>query len=169
VARAAVVTRAPRALQVKVASVGNTSNNNWEPLGSSGAGVRLEPGETAVGVRSANPTELDGGFIRLEADASSLLEDANPADNVVTVSVPVTEVFGTITGILYGDANGSLAPDPGEGLAGVEVRASGGNPSGQHVATTDSTGRFTFDNVPANLYDFGVVGPWRIVGARRSS
>jgi hypothetical protein len=98
VARATVVNAgtAP-ALQVKVASVGNTSNNNAEPLGSSGAGVRLEPGETAVGVLSANPTELDGGFVRLEAHASSLLEDANPADNVVTVSVPVTEVFGTIT------------------------------------------------------------------------
>jgi protocatechuate 3,4-dioxygenase beta subunit len=68
----------------------------------------------------------------------------------------------SITGTVYDDLNNDGANDSGDpGLAGwtvyVDVNGSGSYTSGDPTATTDSTGTYTFTNLPAGTYTIGIV------------
>ncbi|AGM07214.1 hypothetical protein AORI_4630 [Amycolatopsis keratiniphila] len=139
------------ASRVIVNSAGNLSTTWWTPL--SPPGVPIEPGQTVVGTADGYVTTTSGP-VTLTVTAALLGDevDANPADNTVTASVPVTHLSGGYRGTVYGDRDGDGTMDPGEALAGVKVYTSGGTPNVGRTTTTDTRGRFAFQDLPAGRY-----------------
>ncbi|MFD9890927.1 hypothetical protein ACFWY9_16395 [Amycolatopsis sp. NPDC059027] len=138
--------------EADVVSTGNLSSQMWTPLFPP-TGGRLEPGQTVESRNTGLVTTPAGPLtitvtVRLAGEA----QDANPADNTVTASVPVTFVRGGYHGTVYGDRNGNHVMDPGEALAGIRVGTSGGNPNVVRSTVTDADGRFAFPDLPAGGY-----------------
>ncbi|WP_394614680.1 SdrD B-like domain-containing protein [Lentzea sp. JNUCC 0626] len=71
---------------------------------------------------------------------------------------------GTISGVLWGDANGNGVQDAGEGLAGAQAYLYGGsNPDGNPKVRTDANGRFTFTGLELRMWGVGFLelpGGW---------
>ncbi|MGI5503760.1 SdrD B-like domain-containing protein [Lentzea sp. CA-135723] len=73
--------------------------------------------------------------------------DASPYDGHASVEFTVREPVktGTISGVLWGDANGNGVQDAGEGLVGATAYLyGGGDPNVTPKTRTDANGRFTF-------------------------
>lgn len=98
------------ASHVVVSSTGSLSITWWTPL--DGAGVPVEPGQSAVGNADGYVTTTSGP-VTLTVRAALLGDDqdASPADNTITDSVPVTHLSGSYRGTVYGDRNGNGAMD----------------------------------------------------------
>ncbi|WP_433409830.1 SdrD B-like domain-containing protein [Saccharomonospora azurea] len=98
-------------------------------------------------------------------------EDIDPANNRVE-NVPVSVVppkpWQTVSGVVYGDADGDGRPDRGEELSGLTVRLwlAGGSFA---TTRTGADGRFAFEDVPRGVYELSIaqrddwVGPSRTV------
>lgn len=139
------------ARSVSLKSSGNLSSTLWSPFFP--LGVPIEPGQTVKGTASGYVTTASGPLtITVTAVVSGDQTDVNPADNTVTVSVPVAHPVGSYRGTVYGDRNGNGTMDPGEALAGIKVEVSGGVPYLSYTATTDRDGRFVFPSLPAGSY-----------------
>ncbi|MER5267116.1 carboxypeptidase-like regulatory domain-containing protein [Actinosynnema sp. NPDC002837] len=140
------------ASRVTIDSTGNVAGERyWEEIGY--FGVRVEPGQTvqATYVGRVTTTEYPASMV---VTIRSLDEpDANPADNVATISAPVTVVRGTFTGTVYADRNGDATMNAGEALTDLPVEVRGGRPAGLYTTRTDSAGRFTFRDLPRGDYD----------------
>ncbi|GLY48168.1 hypothetical protein Lesp01_18240 [Lentzea sp. NBRC 102530] len=81
--------------------------------------------------------------------------DANPYEGHATIEFAVRETVktGTISGVLWGDANGNGVQDAGEGLAGARVYANAGwNPNGDPSTRTDANGRFTLADLELRVW-----------------
>ncbi|OKK01369.1 SdrD B-like domain-containing protein [Amycolatopsis sp. CB00013] len=139
------------ASRVIVRSTGNLSTTWWTPL--TPPGVPIEPGQTVVGNADGYVTTTSGP-VTLTVTAALLGDevDADPADNSATASVPVTHLSGSYRGTVYGDRDGNGTMDPGEALPGIKVLTSGGTPNVSRATTTDSQGRFAFQDLPAGGY-----------------
>jgi hypothetical protein len=148
-ARITNVGTAPAA-EARVDSTGNLSNAYWTPLPPIEPGQAVESSVTGLVTTESGPLVLTI-TVQLLGDA----QDANPADNTVTASVPITYVRGSYRGTVYGDRNGNRVMDPGEALPGILVAISGGNPIVQRSAVTDAGGHFAFTDLPAGAYS-----PW---------
>ncbi|WIX99392.1 hypothetical protein QRX60_35845 [Amycolatopsis mongoliensis] len=151
--------------QASLISTGNFSTDWWTPAFS--LGVPVEPGQTVEGTATGYVTTTSGPLtITVTAVLLDAQQDAEPADNTVTVSVPVTHVTGSYRGTVYGDRNGNGAMDPGEALAGMPLYATGGIPDVTFITTTDAGGHFVFADLPAGSYStiFGVNTDWYLVG-----
>ncbi len=93
--------------------------------------------------------------------------DVDPGNNqawYVPVSVVSPEPLQTVSGVVYGDADGDGRFDDGEGLSDVPVKLGRGLPVDE--TTSGSDGRFTFTDVPRGVYELEVpqldtwVGPY---------
>jgi hypothetical protein len=140
------------ATRVFLDSTGNLSSDYWSGFGYGGS-PPIGPGETAEGTLSARVTAADDLLTLVVTARSDIEPDVNPADNTVTVSVPITVVRGTFTGTVYGDRDGNGVMGADEALADLEVTVSGGRPYADYTATTDSAGRFTFPDLPRGRYE----------------
>lgn len=80
----------------------------------------------------------------------------DPSNNSVadtTVTATVVPTRGDLDGTLYFDANGNGQYDAGEGLAGVDVKVSGGAPyHDEPVVKTDKDGKFKLADIPSGSY-----------------
>lgn len=143
--------------QAVVTSTGPFSNHRWEPFHPSGRSV--EPGQSVDGSATGLLTSGDPE-LRLVITVAALggEQDANPADNEVAISVPVTFVRGSLRGFVYGDDDGDRVADPGEELAGVVVRTSDNRGTASDV-TTGPDGRFVFPDLPGGSYWTTFTGP----------
>jgi len=143
---------------VVVTSTGNLGNDIWSPFFP--LGVTVAPGETIerslTGYLSA-----DESAVRLTVTVAQRggEPDANPADNTVSVSVPVVITRGNYRGTVYGDRDGNAALDPGEALAGVTVHITGGLPHVDRTQTTGPDGTFLFRDLPVGGYSTVVEAP----------
>lgn len=137
--------------EVVVRSTGNLSNQLWAPMDWSG--VRIEPGQTVEGSTTGNIWAAED-VLTLVVTAGTLgnAQDANPADNTVTVTVPITLVYGSYRGTVYGDRNGDHTMDPGEQLSGVRVQIMRSDLYLVQVTTTNAAGRFEFPRLLAGAY-----------------
>ncbi|MEU7788872.1 hypothetical protein [Amycolatopsis sp. NPDC049159] len=135
---------------VRLADTGTLSAHSWD--GFPGREFSLTPGQTAEGTAFAWIEDLGAGVVRLTVEVTSAEPDANPADNSVTVTAPITVVRGGFTGTAYGDVNRNHQPDPGEALAGLRVHAWGSPPGWSADAVTDSEGRFAFHDLLAGSW-----------------
>ncbi|WIY01759.1 LPXTG cell wall anchor domain-containing protein [Amycolatopsis mongoliensis] len=165
VARATIVNAGTGAATgVNLTSVDNLSYHLWD--GFTGGSVSLAPGESIESVTGAYVADVTGDAVRLAVEVTSAEPDANPADNAVTVTAPLTVVRGGFTGIAYGDRNWNHVPDPGEALAGLRVYASGGTPNGFVETVTDAEGRFAFHDLLAGSWQvYGDSPDWTFTGS----
>ncbi|MFI9811859.1 LPXTG cell wall anchor domain-containing protein [Saccharothrix variisporea] len=135
--------------QVAVTSTGNLTDHTWRP-----SGIPLDPGQSVeVAAQGRITTTEDHLHLVVTVGGLDGEPDANPADNTVLASVPVSFPRGSYRGTVYGDRDGDDALDPGEALAGVPVEVTGGYPEEVvRAATTDATGRFAFTDLPGGGY-----------------
>ncbi|MEU7526961.1 site-2 protease family protein [Saccharothrix sp. NPDC042600] len=134
--------------------------------GELGTGVTLAPGATgtyAMTVR-ITPEAATEGHLRLDCALG-----APPGSNGHVAFTAVARVPGGLAPRVVGylglfRSKPLLGPPNSEPLPGVKVYLRD-QVTGTVVtrAVTEANGSFTFLDVPAGLYDFGVVGPWRLV------
>jgi hypothetical protein len=133
--------------------------SDWGDL-ASGKGAEILPGETRV-VNLA-------GYLYQPVDAvvaqARILSPNRPfqTEPDFSLNAPVHTATGGWGGHIYGDANQNGTPDVGEGLAAVKVHLSGGVPWAEHITTTDTTGEFSYTNVPTGQYAvyYDLPGGW---------
>ncbi|MFF4599610.1 SdrD B-like domain-containing protein [Amycolatopsis sp. NPDC001319] len=123
------------------------STDGWGDFGYPGA--TLAPDETRTLALNATVYSWGGGSPEFDITSTSIPSwDVQPAHLSVPFVDPTTTT-GTLHGVVYGDANGNNAFDPGEGLAGAPVRIYGD----QTLDTvTGADGSFTFADLPARYY-----------------
>ncbi|QKV80545.1 carboxypeptidase-like regulatory domain-containing protein [Amycolatopsis sp. Hca4] len=135
------------ATDVRISSTGNLSSVYWAPVPPIAPGQTVENSVTGYVTTESGPLVLT-----VTVGSPGGPPDANPADNTVTASVPVTYLRGSYRGTVYGDRNGNHAMDPDEALAGIRVDIFRGNPLVQRAAVTDAGGHFAFPDLPAGGY-----------------
>jgi len=136
-----------------------------ETTGEPAPGGTLAPGESRQVALEGTVENWDAGAPRLKISVTTDDEQAL-ADNSAEVTVPVVPptTVGTISGIVFGDADGDGAFDDGEGLPDVELALYGSGQAGR--VRTDAGGRFAYPSLPARQYNLTAsspVGGW-IVG-----
>jgi hypothetical protein len=143
---------------------------HWEQLVDSGA--TFGPGASAEAFRCGMLSKVDSELVvRTRIEVVGRERDANPADNVVTITAPLTQVRGNVEGFVYGDRNRNNVVDPGELLGGVTVtiNRNGGPPLQSFSQETDSQGRFAFRDIPAGIYSTGFsLAGWSIPSGQTS-
>lgn len=122
-------------------------------------GTALAPGAAitvSATARLYNVVEL----LRVDINVGTGMDQWDPEDENVdfVLEAPVHQAYGNLGGLAYGDRNGNGQFDAGEEFRGTEVQISGGVPWGEHVARTDSAGRFLASDLPAGFYS--VSGPF---------
>jgi hypothetical protein len=132
-----------------------------------GQGAVLRPGEKrdfTVTMAPITDEVASTGYVRLHCWVSAAGSDLSPGLTALA-RVP-GGVAPRVTGVLI-RVRGQNPTEPpyGDPLPGVKVylRDAIGNAVVAR-AVTDANGRFTFYDVPAGLYNSGVVGPWRSYG-----
>jgi LPXTG-motif cell wall-anchored protein len=100
------------------------------------------------------------GFITLSCWFSTAFRYDDGPLAVARAEVPGGR--GSTGGVLYTDANGNRAVDPGEPVPGVKVRLVDGAGTVVSRTETDAAGHYMFTDVPANRYYLRLVGPWRL-------
>jgi hypothetical protein len=112
-------------------------------------GATIEPGGTYR-------VTLTGEISSAEAESITLAGHliANDLPNVgdFSVTTSITRTFGHAGGIVFGDQNNNGKFDQGEELAGVTLTWNYRFTQPMYTATTDSSGRFTFPQVPTVSY-----------------
>ncbi|WP_432852796.1 hypothetical protein ACQPXB_16190 [Amycolatopsis sp. CA-161197] len=123
------------------------STDGWGDFGYPGA--TLAPDETRTLALNATVYSWGGGSPEFDITSTSIPSwDVQPAHLSVPFADPTTTT-GTLHGVVYGDANGNNAFDPGEGLAGIPVTIYGDRTLD---TVTGADGSFTFADVPARHY-----------------
>jgi SdrD B-like domain len=141
------------ATEVRAHSAGDVffQPQQWGALSDLGPGARIDPGQS-VSVELSDRLTLADGVIDLEIRVQAAQSDANPGDNWIGITAPVTATTGDYVGVVYGDRNRNGSLDAGEALRGVTVTLQGGVPLSHFEQTTDSAGRFSFRDIPAGQY-----------------
>ncbi|CAL9502742.1 hypothetical protein SUDANB95_03446 [Actinosynnema sp. ALI-1.44] len=143
-----------------VSSTGNVSPHFWTPLDNA-----VEPGHSVDFTARVKVNPHENLRMTVTVAASGGEGEANPDDNTVTATVPVTFVRGTYRGTAHGDRDNDGTADPGEALPGVEISISGGIPFADYKTVTDANGRFLFTDLPGGAYSTWVnAGEWYVPG-----
>lgn len=124
-------------------------NAEWGELDTSwGDGVTVPAGQELVVTVRGDVQQWNGVPVsRFHVQQGSTR--AEPFDLTLPVRAP-DSATDTVAGLVYGDRDGNGAPDPGEALAGIDVRLSW---EGQRLnAKTDAEGRFRFADLPVRVY-----------------
>ncbi|MDQ2587917.1 carboxypeptidase regulatory-like domain-containing protein [Saccharothrix yanglingensis] len=121
-------------------------------------GPTIEPGGTWTARVVGHQTDPRSATARLRVGVSTGPRyapdmDPTPRDNEAEDQAVVSQARGSVSGVVYRDANANGRFDGGEGVADRQVSASGGAPSSTLAATTDATGGFSFGgDVPTGSY-----------------
>jgi hypothetical protein len=117
------------------------------------AGLTIAPGETktVVAVSPISDWRSEPYTLNLSYYLN-YVDRTDNKDDWFSGSTVITFVTGDVQGVLYGDANHNGVQDPGEALAGAEVRISRSLPRLAATATTDAGGRFRFEDAPAGRW-----------------
>lgn len=107
----------------------------------------------------------------LDSGGQELARDAVPANNSKTAAVQIAQ--SSIAGSVFDDANLDNAIQGGEGLSGVTVVLSGtdawGSPVAPRTLTTDASGNFLFDRLPAGSYQIVETQPAGLLDFRETA
>lgn len=113
-------------------------------------GVSILPGHTFVGELDGYAYDRTVGGVTVD---QSITQNGNAYGDPIDISAPVTAVVSDYGGVVYVDANGNGAPDPGEGVSGVPITLTGPFGGVQRVSeTTGADGSFDFTNLPGGVY-----------------
>ncbi|MGW4057643.1 hypothetical protein ACWEGE_05155 [Amycolatopsis sp. NPDC004747] len=135
---------------VRLTDSGTLTSHTWN--GFTGMYLVLAPGQAAEGSTWAYIADFTEDVVRLQVEVTSDEPDAEPADNSVTITAPLTVVRGGFTGIAYGDHNRNHVLDPGEVLPGLHIQAFGEVSGWSAETVTDSRGRFAFHDLLAGTW-----------------
>jgi hypothetical protein len=135
---------------VRLTDSGTLAAHTWN--GFTGMDIVLAPGQTAEGSTWAYIADFTENVVRLQVEVTAAEPDAEPADNSVTITAPLTVVRGGFRGIAYGDHNRNHVMDPGEALAGLHINASGEGAGWSADTVTDGEGRFAFHDLLAGTW-----------------
>jgi hypothetical protein len=139
-------------------------DSGWGDLGPGGFGASFVPGETREYLLTGylmGPLDGDSRF-RLSV---SLLDGVTPPLAPAEVTVRAASGTTTIGGQAYADADEDGVADPGEALAGAEVRLYGADLP--ETRTTGADGRYSFADLPPGqygIYAAGAPGGWILGG-----
>ncbi|SDZ30724.1 hypothetical protein SAMN05421504_11298 [Amycolatopsis xylanica] len=116
-------------------------------------GATLAPGATKELVLKAQLDKWGGGDATVKL-AVTTPGDVTPADNEVVLTVPIVSpaTKGTVSGVVYGDADRDGQAGAGEVLKDAHLKLTGDRATPAIEATTDEQGRFSVAEVPARLY-----------------
>ncbi|GAA2989131.1 hypothetical protein [Actinokineospora diospyrosa] len=138
------------------------SDQEWGPL-SLGHSSGPAPTVPAGGSYSATVNAVVG--VWTGAPVARFYTSLTGVDPATTdLALPVVDPASgtdTVGGVLFGDVDRDGTPDPGEGLAGVDLVLN--TLSGATTAKTDASGRFTFADLPLRVYSLRldeVPGGW---------
>ncbi|USX49897.1 hypothetical protein [Lentzea sp. HUAS12] len=134
---------------------GYEASQSWLVSGAADLSSRpsLAPGAEKsfrVVLRPTSPTTESVPFLfRATIDG---VADPTPGDNGSSQYLKVRQFMGSVSGVVYADANGNGAFDQGEGLPNTNFRVEGGSPFNTKWGFTDATGAFKMWNVVAGRY-----------------
>ncbi|MEV4313288.1 LPXTG cell wall anchor domain-containing protein [Actinocrispum sp. NPDC049592] len=147
----------------------DATHSGWGPLAFNGTGVAVPPHSTVYADVTIPVTSaaFDSGWLTVAVQFG-----APPGSNGTGEITARVRVPGGIAPMVVG----RLLQERTAGI-GIQGGPSGGDPlpgkkvylrdrkTGQAVArwVTDAAGMFQFTNIPADIYDFVVVGPWQVV------
>lgn len=86
--------------------------------------------------------------------------DPTPTNNQASDHAVVRNDRGSLTGLVYRDANGNGRPDSGEPAGNLSVFIRGGLPVVDTWVTTNSSGVFSKDDLPAGRYVIERLSSW---------
>lgn len=135
----------------------------WGDLSSYRSSVNVRPGETRTFEFAAKP---QGPALRLEGILYSLGGDANLGNNMFTARATISGGQGHASGVFYADRNDDGDRDPGEELPGVQIFLySQKDPNFNRNTTTDAEGRFSFRDLPADVYStsYSLPDGWQVM------
>lgn len=122
----------------------------WGDLSSYRSNVHVRPGETRTFEFAAKP---QGPAVRVEGTVYGSGGDANPGNNTFNAQATISGGQGHASGVFYADRNDDGDRDAGEELPGVRIYLySNKNPDFNRSATTDDEGKFSFRDLPADVY-----------------
>ncbi|MFS8100844.1 DUF11 domain-containing protein [Lentzea alba] len=102
-------------------------------------------------IAAAGHEQASSAWITVRATVDGVA-DPTPGDNSSSADTKIRQDRGTVSGVVYVDANGNGAPDAGEGLTGQSVIVEGGQPRAHRSATVDGQGRFSITDLPTGDY-----------------
>ncbi|WP_018686837.1 carboxypeptidase-like regulatory domain-containing protein [Actinokineospora enzanensis] len=136
---------------------------SWGPLAQSAPGLTVPAGATVIVRPALTVTEenYQRGFVRAECGFHYVLFGAS-LSAAATARVPGG--VATLTGGVFGrqlEPKTRPGPPRYESLSGVKVYLR--DQDGRVVArAVTAMGIFSFRDIPAGQYEFGVVGPWKL-------
>ncbi len=133
------------------------STNGYGPL-SGFPGASIPAGQKLVVTVEARVYNWEGNPVTRFSISSN--GDSSSLNNTVEAAIPMTAPDvgrGSVSGLVYGDANDNGAADAGEGLQGVRVALSGNGPNPPKTLT-GADGGFRFDDLPLRTYGVFVHG-----------
>lgn len=120
------------------------------PFPTSPSRLRLWPGQThVVELTGTAPQWSREGKVRLKGTIRGGYSNQQLTLDLVA---DVTHQTGDAVVVVFGDTNGNGTPDAGEELPDLQVGIEGGLPATWRSGTTDATGRFRVEDVPAGQY-----------------
>jgi hypothetical protein len=149
------------------------------PLITYGAmGPKLAPGDTIVSEVDGYAANPASGLVTFTAPVMQFVNGGGqPFGPSVSITSSVTPATGDYSGVVFADGNGNNSPDPGEGMAGVQVTLSGpfqginGSSAQTYTATSDANGDVDLTGLPAGQYSASASSPsgWYIQPANGGS
>lgn len=136
-------------------------NEQWGDFGWNGRGVRIPAGESRTFSYSGKIRQFSGGkltlngFIKFVGRPDRYFHDFDGTADIIPTS-------GSVTGLVYEDANRNGRPDAGEAAPDAVVEISGGAPLTYRKTTSDAEGRFSLTDVPSGEYwiSYTLAGGW---------
>ncbi|MFD0205490.1 MULTISPECIES: hypothetical protein [Saccharothrix] len=114
-------------------------------------GAYLEPGDERTVTLVGDVAFVREGVAWLKGRIEAT-DEADPADNVLGLSVPVTHRTGDVVAVVYGDRDLDGVFDQGEALPGVDITFEGGRPRKWVAGETGADGTYRLDDAPAGTY-----------------
>ncbi|ANZ37050.1 hypothetical protein BBK82_14205 [Lentzea guizhouensis] len=122
-----------------------------------------QPSTLTLAAGASRTFTLKGVFYQYAGDSKFNVRvgsknDANPWNDAAPAQIGVVEPTrtGTLSGVVWGDANGNGTLDAGEGLAGAKIIASRGG--GNRETTTGADGRYAFTELERAMWGVGLYG-----------
>ncbi|MFI6301416.1 SdrD B-like domain-containing protein [Amycolatopsis thailandensis] len=131
----------------------------WGPLVLGREKKNLKPGESFELPVTGKVKDLENASAVVQG---IIFDDSSFMVGRFSGTTKITKETGRVTGVVYGDKNGSGTLDDGEKLDGVTLTLHYNNGPTKFTATSDADGRIEFGDVPAAEYRFGgeVIKGW---------
>lgn len=140
-------------------------DDQWGDFSWHTGGGRLAPGEIRTIEVSGTIGQLEpDGRVHVRGYVQAAAGDANQLDNSFSLYANVTKTFGSVTGVVYADANRNGQKDDGEQIADGKVAIYGGSPAAEYRTITDANGFFSLANVSTGTYyaHYELPGGWLV-------